>query len=277
MSISTLILTLNEEENLPRCLESLAWCDDVVVLDCGSADRTVEIAERAGARVVRRAYDGERDQRMFGMKEIPFKHPWLYLPDADEVTPPDLRDEMLAIARDPAERRVAFRARYRNMFMGRWIRRSSLYPTWIMRLVRPDKVSILRAINCNWQVDGEEGRLEGHFVHYSFNKGLDHWFEKHNRYSLHEARESLKSLDAGGLVWRDLLSRDPAVRRRVLKELSFRLPCRPTLRFLYMYLWRGGILEGRQGLMYCRMLAAYELMIVTKMAEMRRRADGLPI
>ena len=111
MSISVLILTLNEEQNLPACLDSLAWCDDIVVLDSFSTDRTVEIAEARGARVYQRRFDGERNQRSYGLKEIAFKHPWVYLPDADEVTPDELRDEMLAIAADPARAR-AVRARH---------------------------------------------------------------------------------------------------------------------------------------------------------------------
>lgn len=278
MSISVLILTLNEEENLRRCLESVAWSDDVVVLDSYSADATVEIARAAGARVVRRAFDDELRQRRFGLHGIEFKHRWLYMPDADEVTPPELRDEMLAIARDESETRVAFRARYKNMFMGRWIRRSSLYPTWIMRLVRPDRVRLEeRTINIGWETDGPEGRLENHFLHFSFNKGLEHWFEKHNKYSAWEARETLRSLARGGFAWRSLFSPSAVERRRALKELSFRVPCRPMLRFLYMYLWRGGFLDGRAGLLYCRMIAAYELMIVAKIDEMRRREEGLPI
>src|SRR5262245_54927071 len=131
MGISTLIMTLNEEENLPACLRSLTWCDDIVVLDSFSSDRTVEIAREAGARVFQRAWDSELGQRMYGLREVPFKHPWVYTPDADEVTPDDLRDEMLAIAADPERPEALFQARYKNIFMGRWIRRSSLYPTWI--------------------------------------------------------------------------------------------------------------------------------------------------
>ena len=93
--ISCLILTLNEEQNLPRCLESLRWCDDIVVLDSFSTDRTVEIARAAGARVVQRKFDNGRDHRAAALK-LQFKYPWVYIPDADEVTPAELRDEMLA-------------------------------------------------------------------------------------------------------------------------------------------------------------------------------------
>ena len=126
MSISVLIMTLNEEKNLPACLASLAWCDDIVVLDSYSTDGTVEIAQAAGARVYQRAHDTESRQRTYGLKEIEYKYPWVYTPDADEVTPSDLRDEMLAIARDATRPESSFRIRYKNMFMGRWIKHSSL-------------------------------------------------------------------------------------------------------------------------------------------------------
>ncbi|MCT6839449.1 MAG: glycosyltransferase family 2 protein, partial [Bifidobacteriales bacterium] len=101
MSVSVLIMTLNEEASLPACLASLSWCDDIVILDSFSTDQTLEIARKAGARIYQHKYETETKQRMYGLKEIEFKHPWVYMPDADEITPDDLRDEMLAIARDP--------------------------------------------------------------------------------------------------------------------------------------------------------------------------------
>ena len=277
MSISVLILTLNEEQNLPACLDSLAWCDDIVVLDSFSTDRTVEIAEARGARVYQRRFDGERNQRSYGLKEIVFKHPWVYLPDADEVTPDELRDEMLAIAADPSRPEVAFRVRFKVLFMGKWIRHSSLYPTWVVRLVRPEHVQFERDINLRCNLSGPEGRLHSHFLHFSFNKGLNAWYEKHNEYSWKEARESLKTLDAGKVDVAGIFALDPVRRRAALKDLSFHLPFRPALRFLYMYILRRGFLDGWPGYVYCRLLTAYEYMIVIKMAEIRRRDRGLPI
>ena len=278
MSISVLILTLNEEINLPACLASLTWSDDIVVLDSFSSDRTVEIARAAGARVYQRRFDNERKQRGFGVHETPFRYPWLYMPDADEVITPELRDEMLDAVRDPARREVAFRARPKTIFMGQWLRHSSLYPTWQLRLCRPERIRFERDINLRTVVDGSEGLLDGHYLHYTFNNGLDAWYEKHNRYSTAEAQESLKSLNGGVIPWRDLLPWRNGVRRRsALKEVSFRLPFRPTLRFLYMYLVRGGFRDGWPGYVHCRLLAAYEYMIVVKMAELRRREQGLPI
>ena len=277
MSISVLIMTLNEEKNLPACLASLDWCDEIVVLDSFSTDGTVEIAQAAGARVYQRAHDTESRQRTYGLKEIEYKYPWVYTPDADEVTPSDLRDEMLAIARDAARPESSFRIRYKNMFMGRWIKHSSLYPTWITRLVRPDRVRYERDAHSRCLTEGPEGRLNAHFIHYSFNKGMNAWYDKHNRYSSSEARETVTSLREKRVPWRDLLSGVPEVRRRALKELSMRLPFRPAARFVYMYVLRGGFLDGREGYHYCQLLAAYEYMIVIKTEELRRRENGLPV
>ncbi len=278
MSISALILTLNEERNLPACLASLAWCDDIVVLDSFSTDATVEIARAAGARVVQRRFDDERSQRSFGLQGIGYRHSWLYLPDADEITTPELRDEMLAAVRAPDQPAAAFRIRPKTIFMGRWLRYSGLYPTWQLRLCRPERVRFEREINLRAVIEGPAGTLQSHYLHYTFNNGLAAWYEKHNRYSSVEAQEALRSLRGAALPWRDLLPGRGSVRRRaMLKELSFRLPCRPAARFAYMYVLKGGFLDGGPGYVYCRLLAAYEYMIVVKMAEIRRREQGLPV
>lgn len=271
MSISILILTLNEELNLTRCLESVSWSDDIVVLDSFSSDRTVQIAKAHGARVYRRRFDNERDQRAASLR-LPFRHPWVFNPDADEVATPALRDEMLAaVQRKPSH--AAYRMRRREIFMDKWVRHASLYPTWLARLFRPEAIAFERSTNLRYLVRGPEGRLKNDLLHYSFQKGLDSWFEKHNRYSSGEAAETLKSLASGRLDFAGLLHPDPVRRRRALKELSFRLPFRPELRFLYMYLLRRGLLDGHAGYHYCRLLAAYEDMISIKVADLRRRAS----
>lgn len=276
--ISVCILTLNEEENLPACLASLSWCDDVVILDSFSTDRTVEIAKAFGARVYQRAYDREDNQRMFALKEIPYSHDWVFMPDADEITTDDLRDEMLAIADDPTRPESFFRIRYKNMFMGRWIKYSSLYPTWMTRFFRPDRIIRFEREEHAIPIgDGPEGRLKAHYLHYSFNKGLRAWYEKHNRYSSSEARETFANLGDGRIQWRKVFSPRAEIRRRGMKELSMRVPFRSLARFVYMYVLRGGFLDGLEGYHYCRLLAAYEYMIVIKTKELQRRAQGLPV
>ena len=274
--VSVLILTFNEEENLPACLESVRWSDDIVVFDSYSTDKTVEIARAAGARVIQRRFDNEKDHRTASF-QVNFKHPWVYNPDADEITTTDLQSEILSVTRDSSRPEVAYRARFKTMFLGQWLKYSSLYPTWVVRLFRPEKLTFGRTINLKYIIDGPEGRLRNHFEHYTFNKGFNAWFDKHNRYSWHEASETLKTLAGGRFKWSELLSSDAVVRRRALKELSFRMPFRPTLRFIYMYLLRRGFLDGRAGLTYCRLLAFYEYMIVVKINEIRRRERGLAI
>lgn len=275
--ISVLILTLNEEANLAACLESVAWSDDVTVLDDGSTDRTVEIARRHGARVIRHSAGGEQAQRTYAVHKVSFRYPWVYNPDADEVTTPELRDEMIRVVADPARTEAAYRVRFKVMFMGKWIRHASLYPTWVVRLFQPGKLRFERATNLRYVVDGETGRLEGHFLHYSFNKGMDAWREKHRRYADLEARETLASLQRGGPDLKGLFDRrDPVRRRRAMKELSFRLPCRPSLRFIYMYFCQRGFLDGYPGLAYCRLVSAYERMIVCRARELRRENGHRP-
>jgi hypothetical protein len=176
---------------------------------------------------------------------------------------------MLAIAADPSRPEVFFKARYKNIFMGQWIRHASLYPTWITRFVRPDRVRFERSVHSTAS-GGPEGTLQAHFIHYSFNKGLAAWYDKHNRYSTAEADLSAHHSGERNIDWGGLFSSDAARRRRTLKSLSRHLPCRPSLRFLYMYVVRCGFLDGKPGYLYCRLLAAYEFMIVIKTEEQRR-------
>lgn len=276
MSISILILTKDEEVNLPLCLEAATWSDDVVVLDSGSSDRTVEIARSFGARVFERPWDNEPAQRGYSLT-LPFKYPWVYNPDADEVATPSLIAEMRTTVANSANDAVCYRVRRKDMLMGRWLRHASLYPTWLPRLFRPDKIRFERLINMNYLADGPEGRLREHMIHYSFNKGLAAWLEKHNAYSTAEASEAMRILTETKIDWRPLFSRSAVERRKALKNLSFRMPMRPILRFLYNYIVRGGVLDGRAGLMYCRLVMMYEFMIDIKVQEMRRREKGLPI
>lgn len=277
MPVSTLILTLNEEGNLPKCLEALSWSDDVVVFDSYSTDATLDVAKAAGARVVQRKFDNWSTHQNWAVENIEFRHPWVYYSDADEVVPAALRDEILGVTADTQRQEVAYRVRFRNMLCGQWIRRSSLYPSWIPRLWRPEKIRWKRQANPIAVIDGPVGFLQNHFEHYSFNKGFHAWFDKHNKYSSHEAIETLKELDHGTVDWSGLMARDPARRRMALKHLSFRLPGRPYAKFLYMYLLRMGFLDGRAGLTYCTLQAIYEYMICCKVKELRRREKGLEV
>lgn len=274
--ISILVLTLNEEQNLPACLESVKWSDDVVVLDSFSTDKTTEIAQAVGARVVQRKFDNWAAHQNWAMENVQFKHRWVFYLDADERMTDDLRQELLAIAADPREERVAFYCGRKNFFMGQWLKHSFRTEA-IMRFFRPDKVRFERLVNPTPVVRGTHGHLRAPLLHYNFSKGLTEWIAKHNQYALFEAMEGMKILRGEAGPSPSLFSRDKALRRKALKTLSFRLPLRPTLRFFYMYVLRLGLLDGRAGLVYCRLISMYEYMIVLKMEELRGRDRGAPL
>ena len=269
MSISVLLLTLNEAANLPACLAAVAWSDDVVVLDSFSQDDTVAVAERLGARVYQRAFDSFAGQRNHALDHIDFKHDWILHLDADEIVTPALRAEMRgAIQTGLAD---AYRIPSKMMFRGRWLRYSGLYPSYQVRLGYRERFRF-KQVGHGQREDlapGRVGTLAEPYLHYSFSKGLTEWFEKHNRYASDEASETVRLLAGDwGIDWGGLWSRDRTRHRRALKALSYRLPFRPSLRFLYMYLLRRGFLDGHAGLTYCRLLAIYEYLIVLKTQEL---------
>ena len=276
MSFSVLILTLNEEQNVPDCLRSLGSSDDIVVLDSYSTDQTVALAQQSGARVVQRKFDNWAAHQNWALEHITFKHPWVFYIDADERMTPELADEIRAIAEDPKRSEVAFYCGRRNMFMGKWIKHA-MPPGNIMRLFKPPFIRFERLVNPTPVIDGPHGYLQGQFLHYNFSKGLTEWIEKHNKYSLMEAMQGLKERDASSPHADSVFSRDPAVRRKALKALSFRMPLRPLLKFAYLYVVNRGFLDGRAGLTYCVLQSVYEYMIVIKMKELKRREKGLPI
>lgn len=277
MSVSVFIQTLNEEANLPRCLSSLSWSDDIVVLDSISSDGTERIVKDFGGRFYQRPYDGRASNQNWAVENIEFKHPWVWYVDADEVTPPELAREIREICSDPARPEAAYYVRRRNYFVGRWLKHGGMYDVWIARLWRPERIRWERKANPVAVIDGPAGYLKNDFHHYFFSKGIGDWFDRHNKYSSYEAEATLKELDHGAIDWAGLVAGDPARRRMALKHLSFRLPGRPYAKFLYMYLLRMGFLDGRAGLTYCTLQAIYEYMICCKVRELRRRQKGLPV
>ena len=267
--VSVLVLTLDEEQNLPRCLKALTWCDDIVVLDSYSSDATVDIAKQRGARVMQRRFDDFASQRNFALDNVDFKHPWVFHLDADEVFTPELRLEVERAVRE--DRFQAFRVPSKTMFQGRWLRYSGMYPTYQVRLARKQGFRFRQVGHGQKEdiVPEKIGTIRSPYLHYSFSKGMSEWFEKHNRYSSQEAAESLRQIRDGRIEWKNLFRRDSAFRRGVLRQISCHLPCRSFFRFGYMFFLRFGFLDGIAGFRYCCLLAVYEFMIDVKIRELR--------
>lgn len=252
---SVLILTLNEERNLPHCLASAAHCDDLVILDSGSTDRTAEIARAAGARVFTRKFDNFAGQRNHAQREITFRHPWVFHLDADEQLTPELDAECRAVS--PRQDLDGFMVAPKMLWAGRWIPHCTDYPAFQTRFVRAPQFEFIEVGHGQREaLHMRVERLRSNYLHDLSAGGEAEWLEKHRRYAGAEARAHLAS--AGGFFWSDLFARAPLLRRRALKRLSFAFPFRPALRFVYQYLLRGGFLDGRAGLRYCQLLARYE-------------------
>ena len=275
--VSVIVLTYNEEMNIDRCLESVDWSDDIVILDSFSTDSTQEIAAEKNARVVVRRFDNYANQRNHALTEIRYKHAWVLMLDADEVVPEDLRHEIQSVLMDAGPEVTLFRMRRKDYFMGAWLKRSTSYGSLRFgRLMRLGKVWVERSINEEYHTDGTTRDLQASLVHYPFNKGVGAWIEKHNRYSGMEA-ELVVGGGAGDWSLAQLFASDPSRRRKALKALVYRFPGRALLMFVGRYLVAGGILDGRAGFMFCVLKSYYEYMIDCKIMELRRRSRGLPV
>lgn len=264
--VSVLLLTLNEEKNLPRCLSSLGWCDDIVAIDSLSEDNTVELLRENGVRVFQRSFDNFAGQRNYALEKIEFQHEWIFHLDADEVLLPELIDEINETLH--ATNFDAFLVPSKTIFMGKWLQHAGMYPTYQVRLTRADSFRFRQEGHGQKEDIHFEriGVLKTPYLHYSFSKGIEDWIAKHNRYSTQEAG-LIVHLKTKPFLLTDLLTSDKYCRRRALKQVAARLPFRPLCRFIYMFFLRLGVLDGYPGFIYCCLLAYYEFLISLKAKE----------
>lgn len=270
--VSAMIFTLDEELNLPKCLASLAWCDDVIVIDSFSRDRTEQIAREGGARFFQNRFEGFGTQRNWALDNTSPKHDWILILDADERTPPAMVEAMRDQIASAPEGTAAFRMARRFYLWGRWLEHSSLYPTWVVRLIHKERVRYKNRGHAETQeVAGDVGVLREDLIDEN-EKGIVEWFERQTRYARKEAEFELG--EARGKDPMELLSSDPLVRRAALKRLARAFPGRAPLYFFYSYVLRGGFRDGRDGLAFCSMRALFEQMVVVHKYDLARRARG---
>jgi hypothetical protein len=216
-----------------------------------------------------RAFDGYASQRNAGL-QLPFRNEWVLLVDADERIPPELAAEMRQFASQATPAVAAARMRRRDYWWGRWLRHAQISPFFI-RLIRRGRVHCEREVNEVMVVDGDIHELRHHFDHFPFSKGLDHWVAKHNLYSSMEAELIGRGQEAMP-SWRvALFGRDFNRRRLHQKAIFYRLPARPLVKFLYLMLVRGALLDGAPGVRYAVLQSIYEYLIVLKTRELRDR------
>jgi glycosyltransferase involved in cell wall biosynthesis len=273
--VSVFVPIKNEAANLPRCLASAHWADEIVVIDSQSTDGSIQIAQQHGAQVVQFQFNGTWPKKKnWALENLPFKHDWVLILDADEVLPPDAADEIARAIADPVI--AGYWINRRFMFLGQWLRHA-YYPNWNLRLFRHalgryERLTTAATdsgdneVHEHVVVQGTTGRLKFEIDHYAFPTA-EVFIEKHNRYSNWEARIAVE----GQSGERQTFTHEHVDLKRRLKSFSQRLPFRPLLRFLYIYIWQKGFLDGRAGYYFARLHAFYEFMCVAKTYELRKR------
>ena len=282
--LDVLIITKNEAENLPACLAGLAgWTNRVFVVDSGSTDATEEIAAQWGAEFRHHDWPGYAAQKNWALENLEFESDWILIVDADEVVTAELRLQIEdVLAKDVEEvPETGFHLNRLFMFLGRPIRHCGYFPSWNLRLFKRGKARYEdRSVHEHMFIDGMAGYLSEPMIH-DDRRGIEHSISKHNDYSSLEATEIAKGLDSVRLPAAGLGSNlfgNTLARRRWFKQRVYHLlPFPWVFRFLYMFFWRRGFLDGHAGFRFSLFISAYEFLISLKIREIGLQLQPRPV
>lgn len=248
--VSAVLITRNAERLLETVLDALRWCDEIVVVDSGSTDATIDIARQASARVLHRDFDGYGPQKAFAVEQA--RNPWVLVVDADEVVTPELRDE-IQTALSRAERGGStfrgFEVPISLVFLGRLMRHGGEYRMPHLRLFdkRHGNYNQNR-VHERVELHEPVGRLQNHILHDSYGS-IEAYFDKFNSYTTAGAR--------------DLLARG---KQASVGMIMLRFP----LTFIRQYFIRGHVLNGYPGFIWSMFSAMYPVVKYAKLRELRR-------
>jgi glycosyltransferase involved in cell wall biosynthesis len=276
MSISSIILTKNEVSNIERCIASLKWCREVIVVDSGSTDGTLELAQKLGAivytNIQKTPYQAAK-QRNWAIDNTNAVGEWILFVDADETIPPDLAVEIQKTCSASDNKYNAFKLTPRYLFWGKWMKRTQGYPNWHDRLLKTGEVRF--ADGGYWEhfeSNIEVGKIIIPYDHFGNSKGISSWIEKHDRYSSAEAEKIVEFLETQEP---DSLGTKNKLTLRIWAAKLWLI--RPIVKFLYMYVIRLGFLEGLTSLVFCTLYTICEFFVVVKVIELKRKKSGLPL
>ena len=265
--ISVIILTKNEEQDLPMCLESLKWTNDIHVLDSGSTDSTVQIAERYGASVAYNAFESFGKQRNFALDHISTSYEWILFLDADEVVTPEFEKAMKKAIAEADEKTAGFYCCWKMMLEDQWLKYCDNFPKWQFRLLKKGRANFTDFGHGQkeGEIMGELRYIKEPYLHYSFSKGWSQWIERHNKYSSLEAVARRQRRPP----FRNIFVSNSSIRNPALKSWLSQIPGWPLLRFFHAYVMNLGFLEGVPGFIYCTNMAYHEFLIQIKMREIK--------
>ena len=265
--VSIIILTKNEEANLPDLAASIPWCDDVHVVDSMSTDGTVTKAKGLGFQTWSNPFRGFGDQRNWALDHCAIKHPWILFLDADEKSTPAFVALLTQAIASAPENVAGFYCCWKMMVEDVWLKRCDGFPKWQFRLMRKGRARFADFGHGQKEaeVQGEIRYLKEPYEHRPFSKGWADWLDRHNTYSSKEARERVDLPFRPSAIF---MPRGPE-RNRALKGVVSRIPGWPLIRFAIPYFLKLGFLEGAVGFIYCANLGYYEFLIQIKMREIK--------
>jgi glycosyltransferase involved in cell wall biosynthesis len=256
LPISVYVLTFNNIRTIERCLKSLDWAEELVVVDSGSADGTYEICERYTDRVYRKDFQGHRDQYQYAADLT--TREWIMFVDADEEVPPELAEEIGVRLKDGADGIDGFFVYRQTYYLGRWIRYGGWYPDGEIRLYRKDKGKWEGGLHAKIEVAGNISALKKKYLHYTY-RDISDQIQTIDKYSRIAAEDMVRSGETFSL---------------------FKLLFHPPFRFIKEYLLKMGFRDGLPGLIIVISTMFYVFIKYAKLWEIRmlkERRDDEPI
>jgi glycosyltransferase involved in cell wall biosynthesis len=280
-SLSVVILTQDEARNLPACLESIqGLARETLIVDSGSTDATLEIAGAAGCRIVSHPFTTHARQWSWALREGGLASGWVLALDADQSLTPEAREEVATLLEEGIPAEISgFYVKRRQIFRGRWIRHGGYYPKYLLKLFRLDRVAVPTEdlVDHHFRVNGRTERLRNDIVERNVKEDdIAFWIAKHVRYAELHAMEEIERRRANGsspVV--SQLCGTPDERVEAMKRVWARLPLylRPSLYFVYRYVFRLGILDGREGFVFHFMQGFWYRVLVDVKLDEKRRAE----
>ncbi|WP_158993187.1 glycosyltransferase family 2 protein [Mucilaginibacter sp. L196] len=265
--ISVIILTKNEENDLPLCLNSLTWCDDIHILDSGSIDKTIEIGKKYNAKISSNPFESFGKQRNYALNNLNINHNWILFLDADEIVTESFFVAITNAILGASNEVAGFYCCWKMMLENRWLKHCDNFPKWQFRLMRKGRAMFTDFGHGQKEdnVIGEILYIKEPYLHFGFSKGWAQWIERHNRYSSEEAVVRLNNWPP----FKNIFSTHASLRNPALKSRLSHLPGWPLLRFFQAYVLNLGFLEGIPGLIYCINMGYYEFLIQIKIRELK--------